>query len=51
MANSPKRDWNGIIAAFCGAFLLAGRLVWAAHIELSKLDDRISWRGQTHWAC
>jgi hypothetical protein len=40
LANPPKskRDWGGIFTAF----LLAGGLVWAAHHEISNLDDRIA---------
>jgi hypothetical protein len=38
MDNSPKRDWSGIFTA-C---LFAGGLVWAAHFEISKLDEKIS---------
>jgi hypothetical protein len=38
MANQPKRDWAGIFTA-C---VFVGGLVWAAHTELNKLDDRIA---------
>jgi hypothetical protein len=38
VTNPPKKDWAGIFAG-C---VFAGSLVWAAHFEISKLDDRIA---------
>src|SRR5260370_39688272 len=38
MTNPPKRDWAGI---FAGCVFVGG-LIWAAHIEISKLDERIA---------
>src|SRR2546430_386478 len=34
----PKRDWAGI---FAGCIFVGG-LLWGAHIEISKVDDRIA---------
>jgi hypothetical protein len=38
MANPPKRDWTGI---FAGCVFVGG-LLWVAHLEISKVDERIA---------
>src|SRR5580704_3273789 len=35
---APKRDWAGI---FTGCVFVGG-LLWAAHVEISKIDERIA---------